>query len=255
VGREGDVVLAPEPGAIVRIDEEGLVATARDAGCVLELIPRMGDFVPRAGPLFRVHGAANGLDDARVARCVVVAAERSHKGDPAYGIRKLVDIGERAIAQPFADPTTAVQAIDRLHDCLRQLATRRFPPVRLTDRDGHLRLIVRRVSWGGLVRLSFDELRLAGAGSPQVARRLRAALLDLKTVAPTDRQGPLDRQLALLTAGVRRAFDDEDDVRAALTADQQGIGSGLDVTVGDDADGQRLGPRVHPRDRAALPER
>ena len=35
------------------------------------------------------------------------------------------------------------------------------------------------MSWEGYVRLGFDELRLAGAGSPQVARRLRAALEDL----------------------------------------------------------------------------
>jgi uncharacterized membrane protein len=35
---------------------------------------------------------------------------------------KLVDIAERSIAQPFDDLTTTVQAIYRLHECLRQLA-------------------------------------------------------------------------------------------------------------------------------------
>jgi hypothetical protein len=41
-----------------------------------------------------------------------------------------------------------------------------------------------------LERASFDEVRLAGAGSPQVTRRLCAALQDLKSVAPPDRQAP-----------------------------------------------------------------
>jgi hypothetical protein len=79
------------------------------------------------------------------------------------------------------------------------------------------------------VGLAFDELRLAGAGSPQVARRLRAALEDLRTVASPERRPPLDRQLKLLDEAVRRAYDDDADVDAALVPDMQGIGSGRDV--------------------------
>ncbi len=97
------------------------------------------------------------------------------------------------------------------------------------DADGEVRLIERTMSWEGYVRLAFDELRLAGAASPQVPRRMRAALEDLKTIAPPERHPPLNRQLALLTAAVTRGYEDEDDLRAALTADQQGIGSGSDL--------------------------
>jgi len=78
--------------------------------------------------------------------------------------------------------------------------------------------------------LAFDEIRLAGASEPQVTRKMCAALADLKRVASADRQEPLDRQLRLLTAAVRRAHDDEEDVLAALTPDTEGIGSGADVT-------------------------
>src|SRR4051812_6110395 len=85
------------------------------------------------------------------------------------------------------------------------------------------------MSWEGYVRLGFDELRLAGAGSPQVARRLRAALEDLRTVVSSERRPPLDRQLRLLDEAVRRAYSDDADVDAALVADMQGIGSGSDV--------------------------
>src|SRR4029079_12037806 len=85
------------------------------------------------------------------------------------------------------------------------------------------------MSGEGYVRLAFDELRLAGAGSPQVARRLRAALEDLRTVASPERQPPLDRQLKLLDEAVRRAYADNADVDAALVPDMQGIVSGSDV--------------------------
>jgi hypothetical protein len=62
-----------------------------------------------------------------------------------------------------------------------------------------------------------------------VVRRLRAALADLRTVAPPERHAALDRQVRLLDAGVPRRYDDEPDVAAARTPDPQGIGSGPDV--------------------------
>jgi uncharacterized membrane protein len=235
-------VVAREPGVVVGVEREALVAAASAADCVLELVPVMGDFVAAGAPLLRVHGDPARLDRARLAGLVVLGSERTHLDDPAYGFRKLVDIAERGVSEPFGDPTTAVQAIDRLHDCLRQLVRRPFPSGRHRDAAGRVRLVERTLSWDGYVRLSFDELRLAGAGSPQVARRLRAGLVDLRAVAPVERRAVLDRQLELLAAGVARAYPDEDDVRAALTSDLQGIGSGDDVVVSDrdapTADGQ-----------------
>lgn len=226
-----DVVACPESGIVIDLDHPALVAIARDADCVLELAPMMGDFLPVGSPLFRIHGSAAHLDRYQVARYVVLAAERTHGDDPAYGFRKLVDIAERGIAEPFNDPTTAVMVIDRLHDSLRQLATRSFPTGRHNDGNGDVRLIERVLGWDGYVRLAFDELRLAGAASPQVPRRILAALDDLKTVAPLERHPPLDRQLALLTTAVGQHFDDEHDGRAALVPDQQGIGSGADISA------------------------
>jgi uncharacterized membrane protein len=190
----------------------------------------MGDFVPRGSPLFRVHGALPPpLRDA-AALGVILGRERSHDFEPAFGIRKLVDIAERSIySGPFQDPTTSVQAINATHDIIRRLAVREFPSGVHRDADGQPRLIERMMTWDGYVRLAFDELRLAGAGSPQVARRLRAALEDIHTVAAAERRPPIDHQLLLLDAAVRRSFDDEADVRAALVGDLQGIGSGPDV--------------------------
>ena len=224
------IVVKGEPGVVVMVDYEGLVAAARSAGCVLEMVPMMGDFVPVGAPLFRVlEGEPEGLDSEEVVRCVTMGRERTHEGDPAFGFRKLVDIAERSISQPFDDPTTTVQAIHRLHDCLRLLAPRPFPSGRRYDEEGELRLVTRTLGWDGYVRLAFDELRLVGAAQPQVARRLKAALEDLKTVTPLERQPALDRQLDLLKELVGQQFDEEQDISASLIADQQGIGSGQDL--------------------------
>jgi uncharacterized membrane protein len=226
------VVAAPQYGVVVKVDHGALVTIAERADCVLEMVPAMGDFVPRGDPLFRIHGSLPERFRAAVARGVIVERERTHEFEPAFGIRKLVDVDERSIyASPFQDPTTSVQAINAIHDVLRRLAVRDFPSGVHRDSHGHPRLIERVMIWDGYVRLAFDELRLAGAGSLQVARRLRAALEDLRDVAMPDRRPPIDRQLALLEAGVRRAFTDEADVRAALVPDMQGIGSGSDVMM------------------------
>ena len=237
-----DAIVAAEPGNVIRVDRPALVAAARRADCVLELIPVVGDFVVGGAPLFRVHPgtrsgvSANGnpagrLQATDVTRHVLLAAERVHTEALAYGFRKLVDIAVRSIAQPFNDPTTTVQALHRLHDLLRQIAPRPLPCGEHRDEDGAVRLVERTVSWDGYVRLAFDEIRLAGASEPQVTRKMCSALADLKSVAPPDRQEPLDRQLRLLDAAVRRAFDDDEDIIAALTPDTEGIGSGADVTA------------------------
>jgi hypothetical protein len=44
-----------------------------------------------------------------------------------------------------------------------------------------------------------------------VPRRLRAAVEDLRSVAPPDRQPALDRQPQLLEAATRRPLEDEED--------------------------------------------
>jgi uncharacterized membrane protein len=119
----------------------------------------------------------------------------------AYGFRMLVDMAERSIAEsPFVDPTTAVQAIDRLHDCLRQLVGRPLPSGEHRDRDGVVRLTVKVLGWDDYVHLAFDEIIAAGHRSSPVRARVRDALDDLASAAPADR--------AAVLMAVRRRLDD-----------------------------------------------
>ena len=162
------VVAAGESGVITAIGYDVLVDEAARAGCVLELMPALGEFVPAGAPLFTVHGKHFGLDEKKVREGLVLKLERTLEQDVAYGFRMLVDIAERSLSDsPFQDPTTAVQAVDRLHDCLRQLARRPFPDGRYRDESGEVRLVVHTMNWEAYVHLAFDEIRMAGAGSPR----------------------------------------------------------------------------------------
>ena len=220
-------ICADHSGVVVRIDPERLVDVARDADCRLVLQVALGDFVPAGGTLFVVEGSERPLreDDARSG--VALALERVLDQDVAYGFRMLVDIAERSLADsPYVDPTTAVQAIDRLHDGLRQLARRGFPDGRHYDGEGALRLVVPVMDWDAYVRLAFDELCRVGARSPQVARRLVSALEDLRAVALPDRVPALDRQLDILVGAVHGADAPDAPLEPdfVLTPDRQGIG-------------------------------
>jgi uncharacterized membrane protein len=235
-----DVITTPESGNVVRVHSDALVAAAKDEGCVLELIPAMGDYVLEGGRLFRVRGKPASEVRREVVKSVMLGSERTHEWDPSYGIRKLVDIAERSVgSSPFEDPTTAVQSLHRIHESMRKLAVRRFPDGVYRDRDGEVRFVMRVLDWEGYVHLAFDEVRMAGSCSPQVARRLKAALEDLLEVAPADRRPPLERQLRLLQADVRRAIEDDDDVTTALVPDVQGLGSGPDLMASADGDPSR----------------
>ena len=220
------VVEARESGVVTMIGTEALVDEAKRAECVLELVPPLGAFVPAGGPLFLVHGDPSELDVDRLHAALSLKLEPTLDEDVAYGMRMLVDIAERSLSEsPFQDPTTAVQAIDRLHDILRQLARRPFSDGHVHDEGEELRLLVKTMTWEHYVHLAFDEIRMVGAGSPQVSRRLAAALADLRRVALPERIEVLDEQLELLRAATVEAMDDERDVRLALDPDREGLGA------------------------------
>jgi uncharacterized membrane protein len=218
------VLFAPRSGVLLHIDHKHLVDAARQADVELEVVPALGDFVPAGAPLVRVKGQPRLDIKSEVLRRISLDTERSFNQDLAYGPRLLVDICVRCLAEPF-DPTTAVQAIDRLHDFLRQLVNRTFPSGEYRDQAGTVRLVIKTLSWDDYVRLSFEEIRIGAAASVQVTRRLRACFEDLLQCAPEERRPPLERQLRLLDADMDDDGAASRDSAVWQQSDPQGIGA------------------------------
>lgn len=211
------------PGVLTGFDADQIVAAAATAGAIVVLRVGVGDFVPAGAPLLDLHGCDAGACD--VAGHLSFARERTMRQDAAFGVRQLVDLAAKALSPGINDPTTAVQAIDQLHDILRRLAARPIAPGRVADANADVRLLYPAMAWEGFVSLAVDEIRLYGAGSLQVLRRLRGMLDDLLEIAGEERRPPLREQLRLLAAAAGRGFDDQRDRRMAGLADAQGLGS------------------------------
>ncbi|MFF4215438.1 DUF2254 domain-containing protein [Streptomyces nondiastaticus] len=218
-----EVVHTGRAGVLRDVHIARLVRVARRHGVVLRLIPRIGDFVVPGTPVFAVHGGA--APPPRALRYTVsVGVERTFHQDPGFGLRQLSDIAQRALSPAVNDPTTAVQCLDRITQFLAALARRPLGALHHCDRRGAVRLVQDVPGWADLVDLGFAEIRGCATGSPQVTRRLAAALDDLWHLAPAGRRPPLERHRALLADAVTRAVPDGADREFALLPDRQGIG-------------------------------
>lgn len=226
------ITLPRRGGVVAGLDVAGLVEIARRHDCILRMVPDMGDYVAEGAAVVEVHGGAGEISSPEVLRQMSFAPERSMRQDPAYGIRQLVDIAEKALSPSLNDPTTAVQAMDRIHDLLRRVAGRPEPSGVYCDGEGEVRFVRKVVSWSGLVTLAFEEVREYGGSSIQVHRRLRASLEELLEVAQPGRHQPLQRQLRLQQLSASRHFPEPEERELAAEADESGLGN-RDV----DADG------------------
>ncbi len=200
-----DRIASDRAGFVFDIDESALVRMACDSDCRLEMLHPIGTFVARGVPLFRVDGDDDRLDRAAVLSAVAIGPERTMDRDGAFGLQTLVDIAQRSLTDSFNDPTTAAQAIDRIHDCLRLLVTRDLGTGRREDDAGVVRLVVPVLSWDDYVRIALDPLLLAGSNSPQVMERLESALEDVRTIAPAPRRRALDARLDAVRRTARSA--------------------------------------------------
>jgi uncharacterized membrane protein len=222
----GDAQRAVEnlrPGVVLAFDAIGLEALARQADCLIEVVPQVGDFVAKGEPLFRLYGGGD-VGDRQLQQSIAIGPERTMEQDPAFAFRIIVDVAAKALSPAINDPTTAVLALDQLHHLLRSVGLRDLSTGQARDETGRLRLVYRTPSWDDLVDLAVTEIRHYGRDSIQIARRMRAMLEDLIRVVPQERAVRLQEELDLLHRMVERAFLDPEDRTLARRGDSLGVG-------------------------------
>jgi uncharacterized membrane protein len=214
------------PAAIVlAIDREALVSAAQRVNGLIECVPHVGDFVSTDEPLLNLYDGAARIGDEQLRATVALGAERTMEQDPLFAFRIVADIALKALSPAINDPTTAVLALDQIHRLLRGVGRRRLSREMIDDRRGAHRLIYRTPAWEDYVTLSCTEIRLAGAGSTQVARRMRAMLDNLVATLPPPRHAALLRERELLDETIEHSYRLPADAALARIADSQGLGA------------------------------
>jgi uncharacterized membrane protein len=180
-------------GVLQSVDRAALVRLAQQRHAHVELLVEVGEYIGVATPIAGVHqGSGPPVTGADVAGCFLLGGERTLIQDPGFVFRQLVDVAIRALSPAVNDPTTAVQVIDRMVDLLATVAERPDPSGWYVDDAGVVRLRCREPSLGRLIDLAFIEVIRYGADSPQVVRRLHAALDVLSVVVPPENSDTVD---------------------------------------------------------------
>jgi uncharacterized membrane protein len=215
---------------VLAVNVEQLMSDAMRCGGIIEVAPQVGDFVGVGEPLFVLHGNAQPIEDHKLEACIIFGEERTLEQDPLFAFRILVDIAIKALSPAINDPTTAVLAIDQLHRLLRRAGRRNLRTDYLRDAAGNVRVILRTPNWEDFVDLSFTEIRFYGAENIQIARRVRAMMMNLANTLPAERHSVLRQEFDLLDRMVEKFYVLPEDLALARVPDTQGLGGSSDGT-------------------------
>ncbi|WP_198368801.1 DUF2254 domain-containing protein [Roseomonas rosulenta] len=216
---------AGPPRYVQRLDIPALLALAREAGACIDVACAVGDMELEGSVMLRVLGGTSRVPEPALRKAIRLGSDRTFEQDPKYPIRLLVDVAIKALSPAINDPTTAVQALDQIEDLLRRLAVRDLESGRIADAEGIVRVFFPTPDWEDYLALAFDEIRVFGATSVQVMRRMRSALLGLADLIGDQERAEAVRQyLQHIDAAIEHSGFDERDRAAARQQDPQGLG-------------------------------
>jgi uncharacterized membrane protein len=215
-------------GVLLAFDSVGLVALASLHKSLIELVPKVGDYVSAGEPLFRIYGSTS-IQASDLRSMVALGPERTLEQDPLLAFRLILDIASKALSPAINDPTTAVLAIDQIHRLLRWVGGRKLLSGAQRDSGGSIRLIFPTPTWEDFVWLATTELRLYGSDSVRVCQRLRAMLEHLLHNLPEGRRPALELHLRLLNQAIDRKFPDPEDRNRVRTGASELTGASTDA--------------------------
>jgi uncharacterized membrane protein len=171
-------LLSEESGYIQDVEPELLVQAAARHDVVIRLIRMVGDHVIAGTPIAWAwqrsadHAPAEAVLREALGHSIQVGFERTMLLDVPFGIRRLVDIGNRALSPAINDPYTATQALHHLAVVLCVLSRRRLGDRLYRDEHDTVRVTIPFPTFSDYLRLGTEQIRRFGAKEPAVARGL-----------------------------------------------------------------------------------
>ncbi len=271
------VVRAQESGYVQYLNVEDILdaVTSGDEApgnwetMVVEVPLGPGHFVAAGLPLVRVWTARKPRSEEELRDAFYMGKERSFNQDFAFGLRQLSDIALKGLSPSMNDPTTAMQAMDRIEAIFIALGEKALPP-RVQEREangGRVLVKVGHYDFDDVVGLAFDQIRRSSFTAGQVAALERLLeILDRCVRAnrlPERRRSLWTRAYSVARLAPEQVSDPEDAAKLVLRAVEIGgfllLDAGLATTVRSDleelvcaSEGLRGGEQVREAVRAAL---
>ncbi|MGZ6693321.1 MAG: DUF2254 domain-containing protein [Solirubrobacteraceae bacterium] len=214
------------PGAIQAVNLPAALTWARQHECLVVMRHFVGEFLDVDDVLIEVYGNPGDADSAeRTLRgFVALGIERTIEQDPAFAIRVMVDVANKALSAAINDPTTAVQVLNYLGDSLRMIGTADLLGTPWHPGAPRRGVVVPFRRWEDFLALGVTEIREYGSSSIQVMRRMRAMLERLSEQVRVENRAAVQVELARVDATIARSFSGSIDRDRAGIADRQGIG-------------------------------
>lgn len=228
-------LLSDRSGYVQQVAPEALVQVAVRKDLVIRFIKSVGHHVVAGTPIACAWHPADdhlpfdpGLQEA-MRDSVQVGFERTMLQDVPFGIRRLVDIGNRALSSAINDPYTATQAVHHLSEVLCVLARRRLDDRLCRDEHGTVRVAIPFPDFADYLQLSTGQIRRFGAKEPAVARSLLQLLKNVcSSTTSENRRVAAARHIQLVLEEAKREITQPADVESLL-ADGNHVLSALEA--------------------------
>jgi len=173
-------------GYIRFVDRKRLVELAKTYKVKINVLRRVGHFVPAGVPLLAVSkdGRLTPEGMAELRGAFDFGPTRTLQQDVEFGVLQIVDIGLKAISPAVNDPSTAINCVDQLSSIMIRFASREPPEAVLYDPPGTSRVVIRWIGFDRLLDAAFEQIRLYSKSDVAVSLRLLRALGDIAATTP-----------------------------------------------------------------------
>jgi uncharacterized membrane protein len=180
----GDAIVnCPVSGYIRFIDIKRLAELAKTYRVRIEVLRRVGHFVPEGSPLLLVSKPEKLTPEsvAELAGAFDLGPSRTLQQDIEFGVLQIVDIALKAISPAMNDPTTAINCVDQLSRILIRFSSRDLPEPILFNPPGVVRVTIPWIGFDKLLRSAFEQIRFYAKSDIAVSLRLLRAFTDIAT--------------------------------------------------------------------------
>src|SRR5271166_2331333 len=182
-------ILSDVSGYIRFVDTKRLVALAKFYRVKVQVLRRVGHFVPANVPILMVSKGERlppeGFAEFRGA--FDMGPSRTLQQDVQFGVLQIVDIALKAVSPAVNDPSTAISCVDQLSRILIRFASRAPPDCLLYDPPGVFRVRIPQMEFEQLLDSAFDQTRLYSKTDVAVSLRMLRALRDISYTTGDER--------------------------------------------------------------------